>query len=585
MNSKEMKGLIRVALGIEPADLAIVNGSLVNVYTGELLEEYSVTIKGERIAYIGKNVKQAIGPKTLVIDATGKTIIPGFIDGHTHLVHFYQVDEFLKYALAGGTTTIITEAIEIAFPLGYEGVLEFLSSVKDQPIKIFGVAPSMVSISPGARSRAINIEQLSELLDRGDILGLGETYWLPVIEQDQRLLEFFAGTLKAGKKITGHSAGAKGNKLAAYVASGVCSCHEPITMEEVIERLRLGMYVLVREGGIRKEIEAIAKIKDMNLDLRQLILTTDGIMPEQLLAAGYLEVVVQKAIDLGFEPISAIQMVTINAARHLNLDHIIGGIAPGKYADIVIIPDLYNIKAEYVISNGRIVARDGEVTLPPRKHTFPEWTRRSMRLSKQFEPFDFAIPVNGVVDSVAVRIIEQVTDLVTKEVCLEVPVSQGMIETNLEKDILKVAAIDFVAEPGKWFVGLIKGFKMKEGAIASSMAWDLTNIIVVGADESDMACAVNRIIELQGGIVVCANGKVQAELPLPVGGYLTDSPLEVIVQHLEDIQRQAAGLGIPFPNAQLTLNTLTTPAIPHFRICEEGLVNIKDNSPVDLIIH
>ena len=159
------------------------------------------------------------------------------------------------------------------------------------------------------------------------------------------------------------------------------------------------MYVLVREGGIRKEIEAVAKIKDMNLDLRQLILTTDGIMPEQLLAAGYLEVVVQKAIDLGFEPISAIQMVTINAARHLNLDHIIGGIAPGKYADIVIIPDLYNIKAEYVISNGRTVARDGEVTLPPRKHTFPEWTRRSMRLSKQFEPLCGLLMSRGISDT------------------------------------------------------------------------------------------------------------------------------------------------------------------------------------------
>lgn len=584
MNSKEMKGLIRVALGIEPADLAIVNGSLVNVYTGELLKEYSVAIKGERIACAGKDVQHAIGPETTVIDATGKTIIPGFIDGHTHLAFFYQVDEFLKYALTGGTTTIITEAMEIAFPLGYEGILEFLESVKNQPIKIFGVAPPMVSISPGARARAINIEQLGELLNREDILGLGETYWLPVIEQDQRLLEFFARTLKAGKKVTGHSAGAKGNKLAAYAAGGVCSCHEPITMEEVIERLRLGIYVLVREGGIRKEIEAIAKIKDMNLDLGRMILTTDGITPEQLLNKGYLEVVVQKAIDLGFEPISAIQMVTINAARHLNLDHIIGGIAPGKYADVVIIPDLYNIKAEYVISNGRIIARDGELVLPPRKHTFPEWTRRSIRLSKQFEPFDFTIPVDGTVDSVAVRVIEQVTDLVTREVCLEVPVMQGMVEIDLEKDILKVAAIDFT-NPVKKFAGLIKGFKMKKGAMASSTAWDLTNIIAVGANESDMALAVNRIIELQGGIVVCVNGQVLAELPLPVGGYLTDSSLEVIARRLEDIQREAAGLGIPFPDAQLTLNTLTTPAIPHFRICEEGLVNIKDNSLVGLIVH
>jgi len=580
--SEKLTQLIRVALGTERADLAIVNGLLVNVYTGELLSGYSVAVKGERIAYVGKDIHQAIGPETVVIDATGKTIAPGFIDGHTHMCYMCSIDQFLRYAMRGGTTTFITELMEPAFPLGYLGILEFLKSFKDQPVKIFSVAPPMITFSPGARARAINIEQIRELLQREDILGLGETYWFAVVAQDKKILEFFAETGKARKKITGHSAGAKGNKLAAYVASGVSSCHEPITVEEVIERLRMGMYVLVREGWFRKELAAIAPVKDLPLDLHQLILATDSMSPQQIVKEGYLEVVLQKAIDLGFDPVSAIQMVTINVARYFNLDERLGGIAPGKYADIVILPNIQNIRAEYVISNGRVIARDGELLVPSRKHSFPEWVRQSIRLKKKFIPDDFLIHVSDV-DSVKVRIIEQVTELVTREIHLDVPVFQGTVKIDLERDLLKVAAIDFV-RPEKQFVGLIKGFKIKRGALASSLAWDLTNIITVGAREEDMALAVNRIVELQGGAVVCADGQVLAELSLPLGGYLTDSPIEELVQKTDDFQRAAAGLGAPFSDVHLTLATLTTPAIPHFRIYEEGLVNLREQRRVGLLV-
>ena len=197
----------------------------------------------------------------------------------------------------------------------------------------------MVTLSSAARAKAINKEQLRELLQRDDVLGLGETYWSAVVEQDKRILELFEETLKTGKKLDGHSAGARGKRLAAYVASGVSSCHEPITSEEVIERLRLGLYVLAREGYIRQDLKAVAKIKDNNLDLHQLAVATDTISLKQLIEQGYMDVVLQKAVDQGFDPVAAIQMVTINPARHLNLDDRVGGIAPGKYADMVIIPD------------------------------------------------------------------------------------------------------------------------------------------------------------------------------------------------------------------------------------------------------
>ena len=584
MKSGEMAELINVALGNEKADLVITNGTLLNVYTGELLDNYSVAVKGERIAYTGKDIQRTIGPETIVIDAAGKTIVPGFIDSHTHLC-FCTVDEFLRYSIRGGTTTIVAEVLETAFALGFQGIIEFLESCKDQLAKVFSVVPSMASISPGIRARAINKEQLRELLKRDDVLGLGETYWLSVVDQDERLLELFEETLKAGKKITGHSAGAKGHRLAAYAACGVCSCHEPITAEEVVERLRLGMFVLAREGDVRKDLEAIAKIKDMNINLSQFVLASDGTSIKQVIEEGYMDVILRKAIRLGFDPISAIQMVTINPARYLNIDDRVGGIAPGKMADIVIIPNLQEIKAEYVISNGQVVAKNGELVVQPKKYSFPEWTRHSIHMTKTFTPDDFQINVPGnTIDSVEVRLMEQVSELVTQEARLNVHVSQGKIIVDTEQDLLKAVAIDFTATEGKHFVGLIKGFKMKKGAIASSAAWDLANIVAVGVNDEDLALAVNRIVQMQGGAVVCSDGKVLAEFSLPIGGILTDAPIEDLLQKTEEFQNEAAGLGSPFPHTHLTLVTLTTPAIPFFRICEEGYVDIRTNQLLGLII-
>ena len=582
MNSQEMANLIKVALGTEKADLAITNGSLVNVYTGELLHGYSVAVKGERIAYVGEDARHSIGADTKVIDATGKTIIPGFVDSHTH-INFCTPDEFLRYSFRGGTTTIITEMIDIAFALGIPGIQAFLESCKNQPVKIFGVVPSMVSLSPKFKTEAINREQAKKLLQRTDILGLGEPYWLPVIEQDARLLGLFEETLRARKKITGHSAGARDKKLVAYAASGVCSCHEPITAAEVRERLRLGMYIPAREGEVRKDLAALAGIKDMDLDLHQFILASDGTSIEQVVEEGYMEVVLQKAIDLGFDPVAAIQMVTINPARYLNLEDHLGGIAPGKYADIVIIPGLKDIDAKYVISSGRLIAQNREPLVQPRKHIFPDWTRQSMRLTPTFSPEDFMIHPPKAGSPAPVRVIEQITELVTQELQLDVPLFQGKVAANPEQDLQKAVAIDFLSREGTKFTGLVKGFRLKKGAIASSAAWDIANIIAVGVDDADLALAVNRIVQMQGGAVVCADGKILAEFSLPIGGSLSAAPIETLQRKIGDFQNAAAGLGVPFPDIHLSLIALTTPSIPFFRICEEGLVDIRTNKMFGLL--
>jgi len=572
---------MRVALGEAPADLAIVNGSVVNVYTGEV-EPASVLIKGERIAYVGSDTGKAIGSSTRVIDAKGKTLIPGFIDGHTHIDTIYSISEFLKYAMRGGTTTIITETCTLAPPLGYDGVIQFLKSAKNQPIKIFITAPPLVTLSPVTEEHAITLPQLRRLLRRKEVLGLGESYWGDVVNGNQRVLDLIAETVRRGKKAEGHSAGATGAKLQAYVSSGVSSCHEPITAEEVRERIRLGLFILIREGVVRRELEAIAPIKDDDALLNRLAIATDGIGPEELATGGYMEFLAQKAINLGFDPVRAVQMATVNVARHFAIDDDIGGIAPGKYADIAIIPDLKTIKAEYVISNGRVIARDGQLLIKPRKHRYPQSMFNTIHLSRDFTADDFTIPTEG--NQVKVRLIEQVTNLVTREAFTDMTATDGQLKADTSRDILKVAAIERAYRTGKSFTGLIRGLGLRNGAMATTTTWDCGDIIAVGADENDMARAVNRIKELGGGIVLCAGGSIAAEIALPVGGTISTEPVETIAEKFKRVQEAAAGLGAKSPNFGLTLATLPTPAIPFLRVCESGLFNLKENRFVDLIV-
>jgi adenine deaminase len=341
---------------------------------------------------------------------------------------------------------------------------------------------------------------------------------------------------------------------------------------------------MIREGSIRRDLENISKIKDNGIDLRRLILATDGASSKDLIEKGYMEYVVQKAIDCGFEPIAAIQMATLNVAEHFSLDGLIGGIAPGRYADMVIIPDIKTIDAKVVISNGKVVAKDGKLLAAPRVHQFSKESLNSVHLPRQLMPSDFTIKAPDNAAQVSVRVIEMITDLVTAETEMTWPVAEGELKSNVARDVIKIAAIDRTHIPGKTFVGLIKGLGLKSGAMACSAGWDSSDIIVAGADDSDMAAAVNRIHALQGGSVVIEKGNIISELPLPIFGLVSDLPMKTVAQKAEVIKKATADLGVNFPDPFLTLITLTGAAIPYLRICEEGLVNLKDGKTLPLLI-
>ncbi|WP_457552333.1 adenine deaminase C-terminal domain-containing protein, partial [Desulfobacula sp.] len=581
-SNQNQKGLMDVALGIQPADLIVSNCKILNVYTGEVMDDHSIYIKDKWIACVSRDAKGRTGPKTRVIDAKKMIVIPGLIEGHTHLANYFSAKEFLPYAIAGGTTCLVTETLE-AYPVGgLKGVIDFIESYQDQPIKVFNTAPVM--ISPSRKTGCIPEKELDNLLKREDVLGLGEVYWQSVFQKPEDILPLMNQTLSAGKVVEGHSAGASGGKLAAYVGLGVSSCHEPINVDQTLERLRMGLFVMVREGGVRKDLEAISKIKNMDVDLRRLVLVTDSVSPDFLIQKGTLEYGLQKALDLGFNPVDAVRMVTLNVAEHFGIDHMVGGIAPGRFADLCIIPTIQKIKPAWVISNGKIIARDGKCKIPPRIHDWEGQSLNSITLEKKFTKDDFKISAPAGTTEIDVRVIEKVTMLVTREKILSIKIIDGQIPGDVEKDLIKIAAIDRVNVSNKFFTGLISGVGMKEGAIASSTSWDTGDILVMGADDADMARAVNRIKDLKGGVVVCAKGIVLAELPLPILGIMSDLSMEKIVKKTRQVNQAAQELGIIFDDPILSLATMTSAAIPFLRICEEGLFNLKDGKSLDLFI-
>ncbi len=564
--------LIDVALGKKYADIALLNGKLVNVNTSEIQENINVYIKGEWIAYVGKEdgIKR-IGPETEIIDVKEKFLVPGFIDAHTHLLGQYiNPEESINYIIPTGTTTLITEILEPYMVSGLDGLKELINFFSNQPIKVFFLAPTNISMSPDIKETSE--KDLDFLLKRKDVLGIGESYWQEVIKRKETFIKIFNKTLEHRKTLEGHSAGAKGEKLNAYACFGITSCHEPIRLEEVIERLRIGMYVMIREGGVREDLKAMVGLKDLKIDKRKVILVTDSISPDFLLEKGYLNMVVQKAIDLGFDPIEAIQMVTINPAQHFFIEDFVGSISVGRQADILILKDLKEIRPECVISKGKILVKEGQTVERAKKIPFSDKAKKTISCKPIFKPEDFRILCKNR-KRCSVRVIEFITELVTKESLAEVDVKDGQIRADLEKDIIKVCA---VSRDGKnKFLGLVKGLGLKKGAASCSSCWDSADIVVVGTDDEDMAFALNRTIELQGGFVVSIDKKIY-ELPLSLYGLAPELSLKETVKRMEEIRRVLKENGFNFDRPWLTLSILTGAAIPFFRICEKGYVNFKE---------
>ncbi|KUO76786.1 MAG: hypothetical protein APF81_11495 [Desulfosporosinus sp. BRH_c37] len=579
----EVLRLQQVALGKEAADLILSGGTVLNVYTGELLPDYVILVSGERIAYVGPDQGFPLGPKTLQLDVRGQVVIPGLIDAHCHIDYWQGLREFVALALPRGVTTVITETSEVANGMGIAGVREFVAKLPTYPLRIFATAPIITFLCAlRTKQPAVSVAEMLEILEYPEILGLGEVYWSRVVDGalEEGLNTLVAKARSLGKTVEGHGAGARDGRLNAFVAYGVDSCHESISSEDVRARLRLGLATMIREGSIRRELETvIPELTKLDIDLRRAILVSDDVWPHHLVKYGHMDHIVNKAIALGLNPIKAIQMATLNAAEHFHLDADLGGIAPGKCADLIVIPTIDKIDAQLVIIKGQVVAQQGRLQIDLPAEHYPAEFSQSLRLPT-VAPEYFQLKATG--NSVRARVIDLITEIVNREVHLELPVHNGLVE--LRDDILKIAVIDRFEGTGSKSLGLIKGYGLRQGAIAISASFDEGNAVVVGSNDQDMAIAVNRLQELGGGMVYCCDGVVKAELALPVYGGVSKLAGPLVAEKLEFLINTLQEMGCHTDNPILTLLTVTFTAIPSLRLTIQGYWLSKEKRIVDLFV-
>ena len=568
-NEEKRRTLSEVASGNIAPDTVIVNGTVFNAFTREFIEKQSIWIKNRMIAYVGSHHDPQRDSKTVMIDATEMVLLPGLIEGHTHL-NKTGIEEYVKHVIPTGVTTIIMETIDFGLIAGKEGIEYFVKALEGQPIRFYYTVPPLCGLIPSEEINAPTNEELLPLLKNPNCLGVGEIYWGNIFlegNQGERVRELTSLALSLGKQVEGHTAGATGRKLQAYACFGTSSDHEPITEDEVMERLRLGYWVMIREGSVRKELPGIKGVFDKEIDFRRLALATDGVDPQTFIEEGYLDASLRTQLRLGVPPGLAYQMVTINVAEHFRLDHLIGSLSPGRIADIVIVPSPDTFLPQWVMVEGKIIFKEGKSMVKPKKVLFPESMFDTVKIA------DFSLP--PVPRQGKVRVMELVTNLVTKEAIIDL---EGPEES---KDVAMLFAIDRVGKGGA-FMGLLKGFGLKRGAYGTTMSWDTVDMLVVGCDPQSMKTVIERLKEIGGGGVYAIGGEIVSEFPAPLCGFYSLKPMEILSAEVKNLEEFLKKNGVMWEKPILTIDTLGTPAIPHLRITHQGYVNLKDRKILPL---
>ncbi len=555
--------LLPVARKQLPADVVLRNAKVINVFNGEI-EPGNIAIAGGKVAGVGDYTE---GER--VIDLGGRYVAPGFIDGHTHLESsMLDIVQYARAVVPRGTLAVVTDLHEIANVAGLDGMRYMLDSARRLPLDIFLMAPSCVPATNLETSGAtLDVEALRKVIRWRDCIGLGEMMNFPgVLSGDEGVwgkLDLFQGTV-----IDGHAPGLRGADLNAYIAAGILSDHESVTLEEAREKLERGMFVMIREGSSEKNLEALLPLVTDKTYGRCMFVVDDRSCKD-LLNDGDIDAVVRKAISLGMDPVRAIQLVTINPARYFKLAGL-GAVAPGYWANLIVFSDITKPEAEAVFCQGQPVARNGEprFALAPGRNTLGNTVR-----VKPFGIEALRLPASG--DTALV--IEVVPgQIITRKKTVNVKVSSGAIVTDTERDIAKLVVVERHHATGNIGVGLVTGFGLKQGAIASSVAHDSHNIVAAGTNDEDILAAIREIERLQGGLVVAAGGKVLASLPLPVAGLLSDKPLELVAAGLEEVEQAAARIGTALPAPFAALSFVALPVIPELRLTDLGLVDVNE---------
>ena len=556
--------LISVAKGELPADLILANARVVNVFNGEI-EAGNVAICGDRIAGIGDYHEAEE-----VLDLGDKYLVPGLINGHTHLESsMLGVGEYARAVVPRGTLAVVTDLHEIANVCGLKGIRYVLNWARRLPLELFLMAPSCVPATQLETSGAsLGPEDIQKVLRWKGCIGLGEVMNFPgVLSGDKKILSKI--NLAEGKVIDGHAPGVSGKNLSAYIAAGILSDHESVSLEEAREKLRQGMFVMIREGSSEKNLDALLPLVTDKTYKRCLFVVDDRSCVD-LLSDGDIDAVVRKAMKRGLDPVRAIQMATINTAEYFRLNRL-GAIAPGYLANLIVTKELSGLSVDMVFYRGSLVAREGKPLFPLHKPAGEELAH-----TVNVKPFDIEA-LKFFASGETELVIELVPgQIITKKRMERVKIRGGVIVPDMERDILKLVVVERHQATGNIGLGLVMGFGLKRGALASSIAHDSHNIVAAGTSDEDIFAAVKEIERLGGGLVVAAGGKVLASLALPIAGLLSDEPLEVVVAKLERLEQLARDLGTTLSSPLATLSFLALPVIPELRLTDLGLVDVNE---------
>ncbi|MBR2951061.1 MAG: adenine deaminase [Lachnospiraceae bacterium] len=580
--------LIAVAGGQAPADIVVKNGKIVNVYTKEIYEG-GVAIAGDKIAAVG-DVDYAIGEGTKVIDAGGNYLTPGFIDGHIHPESSnLSIRPFAELVLKHGTTAIMTDLHEIGVVAGLEGIEAVLEEAAETDLKLYFVVPSHVPFSPRLETSAgqFNYEIIKKALERKDAVGISEVVGPYILAQFPDLMNSMdLVNSKRGMTNQGHLADMKGPAMNAVLAAGVTTDHESLGPEDALERVRKGCHLMIREGSAARNMEACLKaILEAKLDTSRVSIITDDLHTLDGANFGHLDDAVKRAISYGADLVTAIQMVTLNAARAFHLDDEIGGLAPGKRADINITTGAEDFKVLSVISGGKEIVDNGKMLVSYPKAEHKPCLLNTTALKNPITADSFKIMAPEGAKKVKVLCMDTLPWIpITQGREVELNVVDGVVQCDLEQDVLYIAQVErygINGNVGKAFMG---GFNLKEGAIASSVGHDNHNIIVMGTNFEDMAVAVNNLIEVGGGQNVVKNGEVLKCIPYPVCGLLTDMSCEELAEEKKELIGYVHEMGSQIPIPYMFLSFICLAALPFLSITDVGFINVLTQEVIDPIL-
>lgn len=580
---EEIKNTIETGLGMHECDLKLENVKLVNVFSGEVYPT-NIYIKNKRIVSIDPQAKL---PAAQVMDCKGQYAVPGLIDAHMHFESTMLSPEALATVVVPqGTTTLCADLMEIANVAGEQGLKAMLQSMNRLPYRMLIEVSSRVPTAPGLETTGavLGAKEVADIMGWEESVSLGELDPSKILFVREEYLHKIADTLSRRKLVNGHAIGRLGQELNVYASSGISDDHECVNVNEMIERLKVGMKVFIREGSSERNVDELVKgIIDNHLSTSNLMFCTDDKHAREIQVEGHINYNVSRAVELGLDPMEAIQMATVNTAKHFRMEDEIGSITPGRLADILLVEDWRVVKPTTVIFEGKVVASDGKLLEECTVSDYPEWIKNTVILKREITADSFRAVSKKESGTTDVHVIDLIPrQIINHHIVKEMQVKDGVILTDVEQDILKLAVVERYGKNGNVGIGFVHGFRLKKGALAYSMSHDHHNIVVVGTNDEDMSAAVNEVARLNGGLAVACEGRILNSMELPIGGLMSEKSAEEVMAQLDILNADAKMLGCEMDAPFMSLSFISLPTVPELGLTDLGLVDVLEHKLMDL---